>query len=316
MTKVLVLENERLQEEDRINILIDDFREQGHEIQIIENAVRQDRNEVIQAMASADILVFQTTWLRTEEVEPLGKLLIAMKPMEIYALSICSHSIYHNLEKTFDVETLAKLSKHKLFDIKEVYRSLRGDDWAVEVNLKQYQEEIDKAEAESKTLYQGLKPTGYKIKIKKLQAFGNAWSNLKEGDIVEAIDYSKHDNEPHRGVWVMGNGEPVKLLNSDGYDEFEYADNKCFALAKDFATRGNRANDEETIKLIAKYLNGYLAKEVSSGKTTVWDFCDSVCTLVGVERRGNRHYFDTRINTYLADHKYFTEIDRLSKLFM
>jgi hypothetical protein len=142
MKKVLVLENEWLNKEDIVNILIEDFKEQGHEIKIIENAVRQDRNEVIQAMASADILLFQTTWLRTHELEPLGKLLVAMKPMEIYALSLCSHSIYYNLENTFNVETLAKLSKHKLFDVKQAYRSLRDEKWAVEVNLKQYQEQL------------------------------------------------------------------------------------------------------------------------------------------------------------------------------
>lgn len=48
MSKVLVLENEWLHKEDLVNVLIEDFKEQGHEITIIENAVRQDRDEVIQ----------------------------------------------------------------------------------------------------------------------------------------------------------------------------------------------------------------------------------------------------------------------------
>jgi hypothetical protein len=316
MSKVLVLENEWLHKEDLVNILIQDFKEQGHEIIIIENAVRQDRDEVIKAMASADILVFQTTWLRTHEVEPLGKLLVAMKPMEIYAISLCSHSIYHNLENTFDVETLAKLSKHKLFDVQQAHRSLRDENWAVEVDLKRYQKQLDDAEAKRQKLYKGLKPTGFKIRIKKLQAFGNAWANLKEGDIVDALDYSKHDPNKGRGVWVMGNGEPVKLLNSDGYDEFEYADNKCFALATDFYTRGNKADKASGIRLLAQYINGYLSRDIENGEKTLWDFCDEVCNLVGVERRGNRHYFETRLSAYLKDHKYFCEIDRTSRLFV
>lgn len=316
MKKVLVLENESLHKEDLVNVLIEDFKEQGHEITIIENAVRQDRDKIIQAMAAADILLFQTTWLRTHEVEPLGKLLVAMKPMEIYALSLCSHSIYHNLENTFDVETLAKLSKHKLFDVKQTHRSLRDADWAVEVDLKQYQTQLDEAEAKRQNLYKGLKPTGFKIKIKQLQAQGKVFSNLKEGDIVDALDYSKHDPNPKRGVWVMGNGEPVKLLNSDGYNEFEYADNKCFALATDFYTRGNNANDVDGIRLLAQYVNGYLVKDINKGNKTLWDFCDEVCTLVGVERRGNRHYFETRLTEYTNRYTYFNEIDRTSRLFV
>lgn len=314
MKNVLVLENEFIQSDDMVNRIIEKFREEGDNIVIIEQAYQQPKETLVQAILAADKLLFQTTWLRTEQLSPFGNLLAIAKPLEIYAISICSHTLEHNLEKTFEVEILAKLSKHKLFDV--VDRWGEKENWVREVNLDVYQEKLDKEEEERQNLYKGLKKTGFKILIKTIQAHGKQWSNLKEGDIVEELDYSEHDPNPKRGVWVMGNGEPVKLLNSDGYDEFEFADDKCFALAHDFFARGNARDQKDLIILVAQYINGYLQRDIRTGEKTLWDFCDELCNTVGVERRGNRRYFETRLKRYIAKHTYLTEIERTDRRFL
>ncbi len=303
MANVLVLENETIQEGDRINRFIEQFKENGDTVVIIEYAHRQPKEELIKAIMSADKLWFQTTWLRTDELSPFGKLLAMANPMEIYAISLDSNSLEYNIEETFGLDVLAQLHKHKLFDV------VRRSDIR-EVNLKIYKERADQEEKERQEQYQGLKKTGFKIRIKKIQANGKAWSNLNEGDVVEELDNSAHDPNPKRGVWVMGNGEPVKLLNSDGYNEFEFAEDKCYALARDFYARGNSSDDKAGIKIIADYINGALQKQINRKETTLWDFCDSICTMVGVERRGNRQYFEHRLTEYLKKYTYFCELKR------
>lgn len=59
---------------------------------------------------------------------------------------------------------------------------------------------------------------GY-VKVLQCGAFGKAFSNLKPGSIHKVIPPPNGENE-NRGVWVMGVGEPVKLL----YDEFLFID--------------------------------------------------------------------------------------------
>lgn len=303
MARVLVLENETIGETDRVNRFIEMFKEEGHSIVIIEHAHIQPKEVLLEAIMSADKLLFQTTWLRTDELYPFGKLLAVANPMEIYAISLDDKSLEYNIEETFGLDILCKLGKHKLFDV-ERRSSMR------EVNLKIYKERVDKEEEERQTIYKGLNKTGHKILIKKIQAFGGAWSNLKEGDIVEEIDNSAHDPNPKRGVWVMGNGEPVKLLNSDGYDEFEFAEDKCKSLVRDFYARGNRLDDKDGMEIMADYINSALRSQINKKETTLWEFCDDICNMVGVERRGNRHYFNARLEKYLDKHQYFCELNK------
>lgn len=58
-----------------------------------------------------------------------------------------------------------------------------------------------------------------KIKITNCKAFGEMFKNLTPGSIHEVIEAPKeYKNSKIKGVWVMGVGEPVKVLDN----EFEY----------------------------------------------------------------------------------------------
>jgi hypothetical protein len=54
-----------------------------------------------------------------------------------------------------------------------------------------------------------------KIKIIQCEAFGNRFSNLTPGSIHVTVDAPKPLVEKADGVWVMGVGEPVKVLNGE-----------------------------------------------------------------------------------------------------
>lgn len=57
--------------------------------------------------------------------------------------------------------------------------------------------------------------TAQKVKVIKCDAFGKAFANMtkdSEHDVVTPPDGYQND---HKGVWVMGVGEPIKLLNGE-----------------------------------------------------------------------------------------------------
>lgn len=63
-----------------------------------------------------------------------------------------------------------------------------------------------------------LEAVGKTIKIIKCFAAGKQFENLLPGSKHTIISPPKNQKSDNAGVWVMGVGEPVKVLNS----EFEY----------------------------------------------------------------------------------------------
>lgn len=54
-----------------------------------------------------------------------------------------------------------------------------------------------------------------KVMIKNVTAFNPAFNNLTAGSIHNVIPAPAGEKEDNRGVWVMGIGEPVKVLNNE-----------------------------------------------------------------------------------------------------
>ena len=54
-----------------------------------------------------------------------------------------------------------------------------------------------------------------KIKITHCEAFGIQFENLVDGSIHEVIKTPSGYKNDSKGVWVMGVGEPVKVLNRE-----------------------------------------------------------------------------------------------------
>jgi hypothetical protein len=54
-----------------------------------------------------------------------------------------------------------------------------------------------------------------RIRIKYCTAFGEAFGNLTHGSEHDVIKPPAHYKNDKKGVWVMGVGEPVKVLNGE-----------------------------------------------------------------------------------------------------
>jgi hypothetical protein len=285
------------------------LQESGVECRVIDQA-SQHKKEVFEGALWADSILFSSTFLYSDEVKGVGDLLIKIpQSKNIYGYCMSGNPLVYEVENLWNLKELSSMSHHRLFEISHSYfDDDLGEDypWAKEIDLNVYVEKLKAEEDERIKKNQGFPKTGRKVKIKKIQAQGSQWSKLEEDMIVDELDCSEIDPNPKRGIWVMGLDEPVKLLNSDGYDEWQYAELKAHHLAREFFARGNALDKSSMISIVGDWINGGNISGLDGGK--LWEWCDRLCETIGVERRGNRSYFERRLQEYAKKYTYFREI--------
>ena len=305
--KALFIENEDFLEGMKgttIFSVYERLKELGIECKVIDHAT-QHKEEVFKESMCSDAIFFSSTFLRFDEVKSIGDLFSKIKePKMIFGHVMAGRDLVVEIEDIWNLEELNSMSHHRVFEIHE--RFISEDDAITEIPMSVYSEHTKKEEAERIERNKGFKKTGFRVKILDLQANGKAFSNLRRDDVVDELDSSSIDPNPGRGIWVMGNGEPVKLLNSDGYNEWTYETLKSESLAKEFLSRGNRWNNRSSFNSLHAWINNCSGKhDLTHGD--IWNWADEICVLAGVERRGNRNFFYTRLLEYRKQYNYFKE---------
>jgi len=308
MKKVLFIENGHF--DDMKGTIIDRVYERLVEAEIevkIINYASNHKQEVLEGVMWCDSIYFASTFLYEDQIKGLGDLFIKIAiPKSIYGYSMSGYPFSYHLENIWDLEELSKMSQHKVFEIEGIdYSSETEGVIYKNINMLSFKEKWDKQEVERIKKNQGFKKTGRTVLIGKIRAVGKQWSTLKEGDIVNELDCSEIDPNPKRGIWVMGFDEPVKLLNSDGYEEWKYAELKADCLAREFFARGNALDKHDLIATISDWI--CYAGIASLNSSELWEWCDNLCGTIGVERRINRSYFEKRLKEYAKKHTYFLE---------
>lgn len=127
--------------------------------------------------------------------------------------------------------------------------------------------------------------TGRKIKIICCISNAPAAKNLPIGDVVNELKMTElEDENPNRGVWVWGNGEPIKLVNDLGPTEYEVipedtAEGILDAIFVTLDVRPNSITKLET-KDILDVINDLDVNEN--------EIANIICETTGIQKRGNR----------------------------
>lgn len=305
--KVLILENEdwKDDEETAFHYFYRKLKKSGVEFKIIDHAASKKKEDIVSAMLWCEALLFSSTFIYRYEVKGLGDLLMNIPiPKTVIGYVMGSRGdLEFYLTDIWELKELAKMSHHKVFELVNTHPQL-GEPLS-EIDMVKFKTKFDEEEAERIHRNHNMPKTGRKVLIKKIQAFGKQWSLLKEGDIVDELDCSSIDESPERGVWVMGLDEPVKLLNDDNYEEYEYDTLSSEALTLEFFSRGRAKNRKSQMETIHTWIHNCVGCQLDDSE--LWLKCDSICTLVGVERRGNRTYFERRLKEYREKYHYFKE---------
>ena len=326
--KILILENEfwNANKGNDAYRFYDHLKADGVEFKIIERAAHVATNEeIVGSIMWCDAILFASTFLYEWDVKGVGDLLMKVPiSKSVIGFVVGSHSLAHYLERIWSMEELAKMSHHKVYELENGWYD---DDVLKEINMLVFKEAWDKKVAELAAYNHSFKPTGRKVRIKKILAVGGQWSLLKEGDIVDELECSElekgtevFDSETERyklvgqgvvmrGVWVMGKDEPVKLLNDGGHEEWEFEEVNAENLTYEFFSRGRKLDQTDIMETVESWIYHALGKILNEedGQTELWEWCDNLCRMIGVERRGNRHYFEKRLQEYHKKFKFFKE---------
>lgn len=303
--KVLILENGWWDENDmsEFNAFYKFVKKDDNvKFKIIYHASVRDRNEIVEALLWADVLMFSSTFIYESQVKGLGDLLMNIPVSKhVIGYSVSDRSLQKHIEEIWKIEELAKMSQHKVFELVQTHPSLMDKEPPLlEIDMVQYKTEWERLEKERIEINHKMPKTGRKVRIGKVLAVGKQWSLLNEGNVVDELDCSSIEVNNKRGVWVMGLDEPVKLLNDDGYEEFEFETLTSEALAIEFFSRGNSKHKKKEMEFVQSQIENY---SIVCDSTQLWDLCDSFCDIIGVERRRNRRYFEKRLLEYISSQK-------------
>lgn len=313
--KILILENEYWdanQGNDAYRFYTQ-LEENGVEFKIIERAAHAATNkEIVDAMLWCDAILFASTFFYSWDVKGVGDLLMNVPvPKTVIGYVMGVNPLLYHLTTIWKLEELSKMSHHKVFELVKchLYDDEDDDEMLTEIDMLQFKTAWDKEVAELIEFNHSFKSTGKKIKIGTLRAVGEQWSLLKEGDIVDELECSTIDPNPARGTWVMGKDEPVKLVNDSGYEEYQYEELTAENLTLEFFSRGGRKDLVDVMETVESWIYHALGKILleEGGDIELWEWCDTLCKTIGVERRGNRHYFEKRLKEYNKAHKFFKE---------
>ena len=123
-----------------------------------------------------------------------------------------------------------------------------------------------------------------KVKILECNGFGPQFENLPIGEVVDILDMSDIDPSPNKGVWVMGNGEPVKLINDYRFREYELISDNTYDKIIAFSGANNV---HKSIRLAIE--------DVISNPNNYVNAGNEICDLLGIPRRGNRNNINSLI---------------------
>lgn len=278
MKRLLVLENDATLSL-RINQYIENYKTINPECEVVvlTNLNCVDNNTLITHIKECDRIVCETQFVDDSAYQLVGisKILSKMPSKDIV---ISNYNLQNNIESILEDSLLDSITHHNIFQLETIRTHTLLN---FSSHLKKYREKIS-WEKEYKN--EAINRVIGKVKILNCVAFCESAKNLPIGEIVDILDMSELDNEPQRGVWVQGNGEPIKLVNDLGIKEFEIVqisnsiDKEDEILYRITNTLSIKINDEQR-SIIKNYI-----KE----KNDYTSIANRICEYLDIEKRGNR----------------------------
>lgn len=321
--KILILEDDqKMPDGHYIGYWIKQLKaEGGHEFKYIFNAYNSGR-EIAKLLPWADTLAFSSTFYYLHKIYGLTQLIakVVKKPLTVIIdndkatkyigelLDIAGKKLVIDEEQEYEEngnnealymevqdQTLRDKFAYSLRYLKMFQLDIYGTSPLVPItildeSITRVQLQMDILAAYMASRHDEKAKTGRKVKILNVQAVGSLFVNLKSNMIVDEIDMSEVDERPERGVWVMGKGEPVKLLNDHPYNEFELV--------------VENENDNDLAEELCKKCSVELTRKNIMGVTGIlrlielntMDKANLICEILRISKRGNRTVIFHRLN--------------------
>lgn len=294
MRKLLVLENDIRIDEDRHMFVCEFVKNYDGGVTYLTGLKGRERSEIFEAVQQADDIAAQTALASGSEYQfdmmayMLSKI---AEPKNIY-ITLLSTDLKKYMDENLDDATLHGLSKHNIFEL-SLFEEPKKIEFAARVG--KFENKIQKEQAYRNSARQ--RPTGLKVTIISVNANGKPFQGLPIGEEVDTLDMLEQDPNPSRGVWVWGNGEPVKLVNDGGPKEYKVCSGNVSPeivvnYIKLLAGNKWRKRDNEDYQ---SYVEA-VANDEHYSTSLANEFCD----LFKIQKRGNRAVICELINSARA----------------
>lgn len=287
MRKILILENDFKLDKDKQRIVFGFLKTITEPYEIIDFSRLKSREpeEIFEAAYSCTDIVCQTAVANGSEYqfESIAGMLAKIKePKNVY-LCLLAGDLYDYMDKIFEDKELLSFRHHNIYEIgnDEDHDEPKRMDFSprIDAYLKQ---KADEKQYRDEAIN---RPTGRKILLVACNAgYNTAFSTLVMGTVVDELDMSGQDPRPERGVWVWGNGEPVKLVNDCGLKEYELHGKISI---DDVLEEISKATDMDLSSFNNLTTQG-LRAVITDDENSSMELANYICEQTNIPKRGNR----------------------------
>jgi len=282
MKRLVILENDAEIKKHEHRYSFDFMNSFDGEIDICTHVYSFNHFEILEKFKKCSHIVFQTSLVGGSQyqVESYLNLLRQIEHSIDIHMIFFNTTIFEEMIRWFSSKELLELEHHNFFEFSfDEDLKIKSTKVDFSIILDEYKEKIRIEKEYKDTAVNRL--TGRKIKILACTAKGSVFEKLSIGSIVDELDMSSQDPRPERGVWVQGNGEPVKLVNDTGIQEYEIAifdkspETLIDAIFKTLSINKDNYDIDDFIEII---------QDESCSTVIANEFCE----LLDIAKRGNR----------------------------
>jgi len=297
---LLVIENDHtLERANHVNHFMKDY---DGEIIVMTGFGQRKTEEIFKNVSKCTDVAVQTVFIGGSDGQlqsMIGLFAKISKPINVYIAYMNSRGteLYDYFVDNLTPEQLISIEHHNIFAMNTEYY----DDNTTHLKLdftsvtKKLHKELTKKRVYKTTA--AYRPTGRKILVLGCTANGKPFENLPIGQEVDELECSElSKNGKSRGVWIMGNGEPITLVNDCGFTEYKVVSKMSI---EEVLTEIGKAISFDLDGLKSIEYNGllYILKDDEDNNMTK---ANIICEELKVPKRGNRQRIYTLLNENLV----------------
>lgn len=311
MTKILVLENDAKLERSRHHYVMTFLENYTGEVIDFSHLHSKSNTEIWVALNECTDIITQTCFINGSDSQFYSflRLLTKIKETKNIYIALLGSSLQNWFEE-LDPSELYDIKQHNIYELgyDGTTTKLSFAHITMPILRQLVTERIYKREGLNRL-------TGDKVRVLGCNAVGEAFEGLKIGEIVPVVDMSELDPNSKRGVWIMGNGEPIKLVNDCGLQEYELVNPTVLDVVEEiFKLVGGIINGKEVVKdeygddtvqlasvsidsLTAIEVKGYVSL-IEDEEMSAMDKANMICEELNIPKRGNRQNIYNLINKF------------------
>ncbi len=300
MKTLLVIENDMsLDRADYVNSFI---RQYDGEVIEMTNFANKERSEIYAAVSKCTDIAVQTCFVNGSDYQliEMAEMLAKIKrPINVYIAYLgisYQNELFEYLEGNLSPELIINFEHHNIYAMsRDKYESQKGQEAHLLLDFTRITKPLHKSRSRKsvhkhyldwykETAWQ-LRKTGRKILILGCNAQGKAFQNLPIGQEVDELKCNElSTNGVSRGVWIMGNGEPIMLVNDHGFNEYQIVTKLSIEELFEEIVKTTDI-DGESLKRIE--IEGLL-HIIKDKEESLISKANIICEETGIEKRHNR----------------------------